>query len=84
MFDKEESRIVEENYNYRVLHIFSSYGGGISSLILNLIENKSKDFKFDLMAFSYQNGDVFLERVRRMGADIYQMPRPRIDGYKKF
>lgn len=66
------------------MHIFSGYGGGISSLVLNLIENKSKDFKFDIMAFSYKDGDVFLERVRKMGAEIYQMPRPRVDGYKKF
>lgn len=69
---------------YHVLHIFSSYGGGISSLVLNLIENKREDFRFDIMAFSYKNGDAFLERVRRMGGGVYQMPRPRIDGYDKF
>lgn len=69
---------------YHVLHIFSSYGGGISSLVLNLIENKREDFRFDIMAFSYKNGDAFLERVRRMGGQVFQMPRPRIDGYGKF
>lgn len=69
---------------YKVLHIFSSYGGGISSLVLNLIENKSEDFEFDIMAFSFKNGDIFLERVRKMGGSVYQMPRPRIDGYRNF
>ncbi len=69
---------------FRVLHIFSSYGGGISSLILNLIENKSEGFKFDIMAFSYQNGDEFVDRIRKMNGDVYQMPRPRIEGYRKF
>lgn len=70
--------------NYRVLHIFSSYGGGISSLILNLAENKSDDFIFDIMAFAYKDADVFLERIRKAGGEAYQMPRPRIDGYTKF
>lgn len=69
---------------YHVLHIFSSYGGGISSLVLNLIENKTEDFRFDIMAFSYKNGDAFVERVRRMGGKLHQMPRPRIDGYGSF
>lgn len=70
--------------NYRVLHIFSSYGGGISSLVLNLIENKSEDFIFDIMTFSYKNGEAFLKRIRKMGGEVYQMPRPRIDGYTEF
>lgn len=70
--------------SYRVLHIFSSYGGGISSLVLNLTENKSEEFIFDIMAFSYKNGDAFLDRIRSMGGKTYQMPRPRIDGYKNF
>lgn len=69
---------------YRVLHIFSSYGGGISSLVLNLTENKSEDFVFDTMAFSYKNGEEFSERIRNAGGKVYQMPRPRIDGYMNF
>lgn len=69
---------------FRVLHIFSSYGGGISSLLLNLIENKSEEFTFDIMAFSYQNGDEFVHRIRSMGGETYRMPRPRVEGYRKF
>ncbi len=69
---------------YKVLHIFSGYGGGISSLIINLIENKTDDFRFDVMAFSYQNGEQFLERLAKSGCNAFEMPRPRVDGYKAF
>ena len=75
---------MSDKRSYRVLHIFSAYGGGISSLISNLIENKTQDFRFDIMAFSYKNGDAFVERIRKMGGEVYQMPRPRIDGYGRF
>lgn len=68
----------------KVLHIFSGYGGGISSLIINLIENKTDDFEFDVMAFSFQNGEQFLNRLEKAGSKAYEMPRPRIDGYKAF
>lgn len=70
--------------NFRVLHIFSGYGGGISSLILNLIENKTDNFAFDIMAFSFANGELFIQRLEKMGTHCLTMPRPRIDGYSKF
>lgn len=69
---------------YKVLHIFSGYGGGISSLILNLIENKSEEFQMDLLAFSYKDGEKFVERVSACGAMCYTMPRVRKEGYKPF
>lgn len=68
----------------KVLHIFSSYGGGISSLILNLIENKTSEFVFDTLAFSYLNGDEFVSRLNKCGTKCYTMPRPRVDGYKTY
>ena len=69
---------------YKVLHIFSGYGGGISSLILNLIENSSDDFHFDLMAFAYENADVFLTRVKKKNCEVFTMPSPRRNGFIKF
>ena len=69
---------------FRVLHIFSGFGGGISSLIINLIENKAQDFTFDTMAFSYKNGDHFVKTVSNQGGKCFVMPRPRMDGYRAF
>lgn len=69
---------------YKVLHIFSGFGGGISSLILNLVSNKSENFIFDTMAFSYKNGEHFIEAVHKHGGESFTMPRPRIEGFQKF
>lgn len=69
---------------YRVLHVFSGYGGGISSVILNLTENKNENFIYDMLAFSFKGGEEFCSRVGACGATCYTMPRPRIDGVKAF
>lgn len=68
----------------KVLHIFSSYGGGISSLILNLIEKGSEDYVFDTLAFSYKNGKDFIERLEKNGTECLLMSRPRKKGMIKF
>ena len=72
------------NRLYRVLHVFSGYGGGISSLVRNLIENRDKDFIFDVMTFSYNGGEAFIEIVAKNGGCCLTMPRPKIDGFKRF
>ena len=69
---------------YKVLHVFSSYGGGISSLVLNLIENRTEEFRFDTLAFSYEKGERFVEEISKYGTKCYVMPRPSECGYKKF
>lgn len=69
---------------YRVLHIFSGYGGGISSLILNLIENRTEEFEFATMAFSYKNGEHFVKKLADCETKCYTMPRPSESGYKRF
>lgn len=68
--------------HYKVLHI--GFGGGIASLIINLIENKTEDFDFDVMAFSIENGEHLVERLKKAGSNVYVMPRPRIDGYNSY
>lgn len=68
----------------KVLHIFSGYGGGISSLIRNLIENGDKDFAFDVMAFSFSSGESFVNTVINSGGCYFTMPRPKLEGYNKF
>ena len=71
-----------QHTHYKVLHI--GFGGGISSLISNLIENKTEDFDFDVMVFSVENGEHLVERLKKAGSNVFVMPRPRIDGYKSF
>lgn len=65
---------------YRILHVFSAYGGGISSLILNLLENKTENLIFDTLAFSYQKGDAFVQTVEKHGGKCYTMCSARRDG----
>lgn len=74
---------MEEN-RFRILHIFSGYGGGISSLVLNLISHKSSDFVFDVMAFSFSNGESFVKAIENAGGRCIQMPRPKKKGYRSF
>lgn len=76
--------MASEEKQYRVLHIFSAFGGGISSLIMNLLENKARNFSFDILAFSYDKGEQFLERVEKTGTQSFLMPRIRESGYKHF
>lgn len=68
----------------KVLHIFSGYGGGVSSLILNLVENSYKEIDFTLLAFSFNNGEKFLERMAATNTNALTMARPRKDGIIKF
>ena len=73
-----------EKKQYKVLHIFSGFGGGISSLIVNLLENKSQNLSFDILAFSYDKGEQFLARIEKTGTQSFLMPRIRERGYKHF
>lgn len=70
--------------NPNVLHIFSGYGGGISSLLLNLIENSYKSVDYTLLAFSYKGGENFIERMKATNTRILTMSRPRHDGILAF
>lgn len=68
----------------RVLHIFSGFGGGISSLILNLVENRNENFIFDTLAFSYKGGEQFCQRIQNQGGKCYTMPRFKKRGFHVF
>lgn len=70
--------------NYKVLHIFSGVCGGIPSFILRLIQNTPENITCDTLAFSYDNGGSFVKDVEETGACCFCMPRPRIDGFRKF
>ena len=73
-----------EKINCRVLHVFSGFGGGISSVILNLAQNKDEGICFDTMAFSYNKGDQFVQSIIAEGGQCYTMPRPRKNGIRNF
>ena len=64
----------------KVLHIFSGYGGGISSLILNLIDNSYLRIDYTLLCFSYQGGESFVKHMNSIGIECKIMPRLRQKG----
>lgn len=68
---------------YKVLHIFSSYGGGISSLVINLVTHSDKEFQFDTLAYSYEGGDTFVKNIENAGGSCYLMPRIPKEGLNK-
>lgn len=64
----------------KVLHIFSGYGGGISSLILNLLDNSYQQIDYTLLCFSYNGGDSFVSHMNSIGVKCLTMPRLRKEG----
>lgn len=64
----------------KVLHIFSGYGGGISSLILNLVDNSYQQIDYTLLCFSYEGGESFVKHLISIGVECKTMPRLRYDG----
>ena len=69
----------------KVLHIIQGYGGGVSSLVKNLILASDKErIKQDVMSFTFENGEEFIKCLEDNGSKTFLMPRPRKDGYKAF
>ena len=69
----------------KVLHIIQGYGGGVSSLVRNLIVASDKScICQDVMSFIYENGEEFIECLNQCGSKTFLMPRPRKSGYKNF
>lgn len=75
-----------ENYfMIKVLHIIQGYGGGVSSLIRNLIVASDKSqIKQDVMSFTHKNGEEVIKCIEENNSKTFLMPRPRVEGYKKF
>lgn len=68
---------------FRVLHVFSSYGGGISSLVLNLVTHSDQHFVYDTLAYSYQGGSSFVNSIEKQGGSCYLIPRISKEGLLK-
>lgn len=64
----------------KVLHIFSGYGGGISSFIRNQASVISEEFLFDVMSFT-DYPDDFKAIIARNGGRCFTMPRKAEVGY---
>lgn len=68
----------------RVLHIMSSFGGGISTFIYNLVtEIDHVDMIFDVATYS-EVPDYFQAMIEAKGGYIYRLINPKKAGYKLF
>lgn len=64
----------------RVLHIMSSFGGGISSFIRNQLSAiQSAKIIFDIATFN-EYTDEFASEVTEKGGSIYMIPNPKKEG----
>ena len=69
----------------KVLHVIQGCGGGVSSLVGNLVRSADKSqVQQDVMSFSFENGEVFVEELKQNGCKLFLLPRPRKDGLGKF
>lgn len=65
----------------KILHIFSGYGGGVSSVIWNLINNADKSVIVQsIMCFSMDGGEAMVKDVERHGGQVFIMPRKQTGG----
>lgn len=68
----------------KVLHIMSSFGGGISSFIKNkALALKESDIVFDVLTYDPVNED-FENAIKETGGSIYYMDNPKEHGLRQF
>lgn len=68
----------------RVLHIMSSYGGGISTFINNIASEIYKlGIVFDVVTYG-ECPQSFIDTIQRTGGDVYQLKNPKKEGWKQF
>ena len=69
----------------KVLHVIQGCGGGVAALIGNLIRSADEaEIAQDVLSFSYENGDAFVEELKKKGSKMFLLPRPRKEGYAAF
>lgn len=69
----------------KILHVIQGCGGGVSSLIGNLVRSADKTAVHqDVMSFTFENGDVFVKELEENGCKTFLLPRPRKDGLAAF
>lgn len=68
----------------RVLHIMSSFGGGISSFIWNKAKSmKNKEIAFDVLTYGECHRD-FVKDIEATGGKVYKMVNPKKEGWLLF
>lgn len=73
-----------EETPFRVLHIMSGYGGGISSFIYNkAVEMKKHNVIFDVVTYD-DVSDTFRRAIENLDGKIYKMQNPKTKGWKAF
>lgn len=69
---------------FRVLHIMSSFGGGISTFIMNLAsEIQQYGIVFDVVTY-HEVSEAFQAAIQGTGGDVYQLKNPKHSGWKAF
>lgn len=69
----------------KILHLIPGYGGGIGSIVQNLIVySSSESVNHDIALFSCNNGEDFVKTIEKYHGHVYLMPRPKSDGIKAF
>lgn len=68
----------------RILHIMSSYGGGISTFIYNLARSaQEQNLIFDVATYS-DTPDIFDEIIHKTGGAVFRLKNPKRAGWRSY
>lgn len=77
-------QVTEENKHLRILHVMGSFGGGISSFILNKAKLMPKyGITFDIATYD-ECSQEFETAIQATGGKIYPLVNPKKEGCKSF
>lgn len=77
-------QVTEENKHLRILHVMGSFGGGISSFILNKAKLMPKyGITFDIATYD-ECSQEFETAIQATGGKIYPVVNPKKEGCKSF
>lgn len=72
------------NESYKILHIMSSFGGGISSFIRNkALSIDDSHITMDVASFNEVPKEFELE-INSQGGEVYLLPNPKKEGFTSF
>lgn len=68
----------------KVIHVFPGYGGGISALLLNIVDYSADFVDHTLLSLSEKSVDPYKERLEPRGAKFIFANYPRRGGLRKY